>query len=826
MLESDRSDLPLQLRSPVLQRLFDEEGPRLHPALERRELAPGETLCTLDTPPEGLFLILSGEISVSRPMAARGFLPVESLRAGDAVGAEPAGLTSSAAPGVTAPGAGGPGPRHHEAPRFEARAVTKATVLLLPRARIEQLATEVPALAVALAEAAEIDAMKRPFLAAMRRVPAFRSASLRQIARLFSAAEPIAVAAGATVVRQGDPPSGFYLVVEGELTAAQRSRAAAAGDPEPRTPADANALVHGLHLGDLFGHHALITGEEPATVTAAGRARLLRVPAESYERLLGMSTSFRRRIGHRAGAAGGPPSRAPGVVPAHTVEVFLLQSDVQGAPLGVLTDLLGQALASDHGDEVLVLELAAPGDPPRGEDRDAQIASLARARITVPDGPGAAEAVEAALLELGGGRDRVFLDASGRGDAFAAALAPVISEQHGRAVRGRSLTRGKVVLLSRDPLAQRLPEALRAVPVISTALVGGVARPELGSFGVVRERAYPSATARVRLDLAAITALGRPGEVRLAALPSPTRASISRWARSITDRTVGVALGGGGAWGYAHVPLLRAMHDAGVPVDMVSGTSFGALAGAFYCAAGLEGLDRLLAAGDRANAATARSFFSSRALEHFIDRELGVQRLEDLEVPLFPVATDLVTGAEIVITVGTLGAGVRASGAFPGMFTPVTGGGAYVVDGGFINNVPASVLAGEGADLIVASNIVAAPPVMAPGEPLFRGPFGRLLHEFNPLTRPLDLIRAGFVMMHTNGERESEFADVVFESDPIELAPSERRTLRDKLFRGKVPFWDFMLGPQVAARAAPKARLTVEQIRAQWQQLSRGSRLP
>src|SRR5262249_37747121 len=150
---------------------------------------------------------------------------------------------------------------------------------------------------------------------------------------------------------------------------------------------------------------------------------------------------------------------------------------------------------------------------------------------TVPDGPGAADAVEAALLQLGAGRDRVFLDASGRGEAFAAALAPVVSDRAGRAVRGRALTRGKVVLLSRDPLAQRLPEPLRVVQVSSAALVGGAARSELGAFGVARDRASPSGTARVRLDLAALAALGRPGDVRLAAIPSPARASISRWAR-------------------------------------------------------------------------------------------------------------------------------------------------------------------------------------------------------------------------------------------------------------------------------------------------------
>ena len=807
MPESDRGSPPLQLTSPTLQRLFEEEGARLRPALEERTFGPGDALCTLAAPPAGLFLIVAGEVSVTRPTAGRASLPIEILRQGDALGAQQAG---------------------GEGPRIEARAITPTSALLLPRERIARLAGELPALAAGLAAAGEVEAMRRPFLAAMRRAHAFRGTSPRQIARLFSEAEPIERAPGEAVVHQGERPSGFYLVVQGELTAAQRPRGAMFGESGPASRA--SAMVHRLHPGDLFGDQAMITGEELATVSAALPARLLWVPADSYERLLGVSSSFRRRIGQVAAGPAAPSERAPvtGAAPfpahMHAIEVLLLQSDVPAAPLGALADLLAQALASEHGDDVAVLELAPPGEAPRGPARDPEIPWLARLRVPVADGPGAAAAVEAALIALGHAYDRVFLDASGRDAAFAARLAPVLSERHGRAVSGRPLTRGKVVFLSRDPLAQRLPDPLRTVPIASAALIGAPRLPP--AEGVTRERAYPPGTARVRLDLAGLARLRRPEELRLAALPAAARATLSRWARAISDRAVGVALGGGGAWGFAHVALIRAMHEVGVPIDRVSGTSFGALAGAFYCAEGLTGLERLLDLGARANRATSASFFTSRALERFVDEHLGALRLEDLEVPLFPVATDLSRGVELVLSIGTVGAGVRASGAFPGMFTPVTGGGAYCVDGGFINNVPASVLASEGADLIVASNIVAAPPPIVPAEPLIRGRLGRLLHEFNPLSRPLDLIRAGFVLMHASGERESEFADVVFASDPIELAPSERRTLRDAIFRGKIPFWDFTVGRKVAEKAGPKARLTATQIKAQWQQLSRGSRLP
>jgi predicted acylesterase/phospholipase RssA len=443
-------------------------------------------------------------------------------------------------------------------------------------------------------------------------------------------------------------------------------------------------------------------------------------------------------------------------------------------------------------------------------------------RVPVPDGPSAGRAVEEALLRLGSAVERAFLDLGHRDERFAAALVPVLSEQQGMSVDGRPIARGKVVLLSRDPLAQNLPEPLRAVPVSSAALLGGPPRAA-GPPQAPRARLVPAGAARLRLDLEPLATLERPEERRLEALPPATRATLSRWGRILTDRTVGVALGGGGAWGFAHLTLIRHMHAAGVPIDMISGSSFGALVGAFYCHAGLDGLDQLLRLGREANRAVAASWLSSRALARFVDEQLGGARLEDLEVPLFPVVTDLASSTQDVVWSGTLGQGVRASGAFPGMYTPVTGGGVHWVDGGFVNNVPASVLLEEGADLIVASNIVAAPAPAPPPEPLFGGDLGRLLHELNPIQRALDLVRAGFVLMHTAGARESDLADVAYESDPVELPLHERRSLRDRILRGWIPFWDFTAGPHVAEKATAKVLIAVDQIKGRWEQLSRGA---
>src|SRR5205814_2060077 len=106
-------------------------------------------------------------------------------------------------------------------------------------------------------------------------------------------------------------------------------------------------------------------------------------------------------------------------------------------------------------------------------------------------------------------------------------------------------------------------------------------------------RAIPTERVRpercpMHVDLGAIAALERP---RFATLPKPMRDSFSRLGRAMTHRRVGLALGGSGAWSYGHVALIHALLALDVPIDMVSGSSGGAIAGTYYCARGEAGLD-------------------------------------------------------------------------------------------------------------------------------------------------------------------------------------------------------------------------------------------
>lgn len=255
-------------------------------------------------------------------------------------------------------------------------------------------------------------------------------------------------------------------------------------------------------------------------------------------------------------------------------------------------------------------------------------------------------------------------------------------------------------------------------------------------------------------------------------LAAGVRAGFERLARSISDRTVALALGGGGAWGYAHVALIRALHQRNVPIDMIAGCSFGSMVGSYYCTKGLAGLDTLVERANRFNLLLPTALATSFTIEALACADIGNPQLDDLEIPFFPVATDMANGDAVAITGTDIGFGVRASGSFPGFFTattgknPETGREVRYVDGGIRDNVPEDAVLRAGADLVIASNIVPLPAPEKLHAPLFDNKWWRFVAEANPFGRMRDGWRSVFILFHAAGETGNLSADVVFDSPP------------------------------------------------------------
>src|SRR5919199_1777404 len=175
---------------------------------------------------------------------------------------------------------------------------------------------------------------------------------------------------------------------------------------------------------------------------------------------------------------------------------------------------------------------------------------------------------------------------------------------------------------------------------------------------------------------------------------------------------LGLALSGGAARGLAHVGVLKVFAEAGLSVDCVAGTSAGALVGGAFAAGmpveEIERIGRSLRWRDLGRMTISRLGVQSNAfLEDYIRARFPVTRFEELPTPFAAVATDLHTGAAVVMRdEGDVAFAVRASCAVPGWYVPVVDSrGRQLVDGGVVANLPTSVVRALGAEVVVAVDV-------------------------------------------------------------------------------------------------------------------------
>lgn len=180
----------------------------------------------------------------------------------------------------------------------------------------------------------------------------------------------------------------------------------------------------------------------------------------------------------------------------------------------------------------------------------------------------------------------------------------------------------------------------------------------------------------------------------------------------ITRPSIGLALGGGAARGFAHIGVLQTLAAHGIVPDVIVGTSIGAVVGGCYAAKQMDNLETW------ARGLKVRSIFSyldislsgsglinGGPLASKLTEALGDTRIEDLPLRFAAIATEFNTGHEIWLTRGRLSDATRASYALPGIFPPVKIGGRWLVDGALVNPVPVSAARALGARLVIAVNL-------------------------------------------------------------------------------------------------------------------------
>jgi NTE family protein len=180
------------------------------------------------------------------------------------------------------------------------------------------------------------------------------------------------------------------------------------------------------------------------------------------------------------------------------------------------------------------------------------------------------------------------------------------------------------------------------------------------------------------------------------------------------NKKIGLALSGGAARGLAHIGVLEVLHKEGIPIDMIAGTSAGAVMGAIYASR----LDISFMVKEAMDANWKKlaplidpsllksGFIKGKKIKNLLAGYIGGNlKFTDLKIPFACVATDIETGEEIVIDSGQVPDAMRASISIPGIFTVVKRDGRFLVDGGLTTPIPINVVKKMGAEFIIAVNV-------------------------------------------------------------------------------------------------------------------------
>lgn len=194
---------------------------------------------------------------------------------------------------------------------------------------------------------------------------------------------------------------------------------------------------------------------------------------------------------------------------------------------------------------------------------------------------------------------------------------------------------------------------------------------------------------------------------------------IRRLARRISQRLVGIALSSGNARGMAHIGVLKVLEREGIPIDMIAGTSAGAIFGAMYAAGRSieEMIEFAIGVQKQYNFITGFRYWDVRLPPRsgliqgnqvlgYLRRWVMNKTFDQLRIPLYVVATDLISGEEIVFDRGPVAEAMRASMSVIGVLEPARVAGRFLIDGGSVNPVPTQLLADKGISIILASNVI------------------------------------------------------------------------------------------------------------------------
>lgn len=535
-------------------------------------------------------------------------------------------------------------------------------LLKLTRDSFDVLTQQFPEETAQVTDRIVLGARKTHLSSALRRSELFGMVDAEVLKDLEAELELMSLTSGEILFRRGEPGDAMYLIIAGRLRVALEGR-----DGGEKVLAE-------LEPGDTLGEMAVLTGDpRSATIYAFRDTQLASLSREGFQRLLKkypdvLSLFFTRKMVRlmQEQISGAPPHssgfRTVAVIPAH-----------DGAPLKEFCAKFTRALAAldsalHVGSEYVDFALGRPGAS------QAQEETAGEHRVT----------------EWLNSLEEKFRYVVYEADAGASNWTQ------------RCLRQADHVLIVADADSDSAPGEIETSPLLA-------AKSSAGSLSLILTYNRPGPPSQTERWLAK-----RPGcrhhHVRLASSDD-----LGRIARFFTGEAVGVVLSGGFARGMAHVGVLRALSEAGVPIDLIGGTSMGAIVAGMW-ALGVD-RERTIDILQRGGAAAFRdftlpfvSFTTGQKLWQSMDTIGGDKRIEDLWLPYFCVSAILNRAEVKVHTRGPLVKSVLASSRAPGIFPPIVWDDDLLVDGGIVNNLPVDVMKEfSNGGIVIAVDVSSAP---------------------------------------------------------------------------------------------------------------------
>ncbi|MCE0521768.1 MAG: patatin-like phospholipase family protein [Methylacidiphilales bacterium] len=549
-------------------------------------------------------------------------------------------------------------------------------------------------------------------------VPLLATLGEEALCGLVDQAEFVTLKKDELAVREGEKGDGFYVVVSGRLQA------------YTQLDGRAERIYVRYGSGDWFGETPLLSGETHwASVRALNDSVLLKIPRAAFEAMLGrdprMALGFTQRMGERMTQLREEKNRAKWST------IIALCSAVPGAGKTLLATNLVASLAWETGEPVLMLDFSGrQGGKPLVRCKPMVVLNGRELEEMVTHHPLGYDRLN---LKLTGDEKEIHLIAPLFGDLIKrykyvlvdlpnetcpSVLECMIQSDHIYVVaKNEEEHLAKTRVLLRDLKEHRHSVSPKA-RVILTA-VGSTCVPyvEHAQHRVGQEIGYllrwiPESEIIESVDGVPYV-LRKPME--------PYSRVVRRIAREMGNLLVGLVLGAGGARGLAHIGVIRVLEREGITVDVVAGSSMGALVAAAWASGRTaDELEKIAmqVKGKRIFLKLLNPMFPGAGIVrglsvyHFLDSILDGLTFEDTMIPVKIVACDLHTMEEVVFEQGKVIDAIRASISIPGIFRPMKYQGRTLIDGGLASPVPVDLMVRSGVSKIIAVNTFPNPEAM------------------------------------------------------------------------------------------------------------------